>query len=59
MIKHLKRYLIAYTQDDSADWDRHLTAAEIAFNNSRQTSTGFTPSSSTTADIHICPFRQP
>ena len=43
MIKHVKRYLVAYTQDDSADWDRHLTAAEIAFNNSRQTSTGFTP----------------
>jgi hypothetical protein len=43
MIKHLKRYLIAYTQEDSTAWDQHLTAAEIAFNNSRQTSTGFTP----------------
>ena len=43
MIKHLKRYLIAYTQDDNTTWDQHLTAAEIAFNNSRQTSTGFTP----------------
>jgi hypothetical protein len=42
-IKHLKRYLIAYTQDDIEGWDQHLTAAEIAFNNSRQTSTGFTP----------------
>jgi hypothetical protein len=43
MIKHVKRYLIAYTQDDGTDWDQHLTAAEIAFNNSRQTSTGITP----------------
>jgi hypothetical protein len=43
MIKHLKRYLIAYTQDDTEGWDRHLTAAEIAFNNSRQSSTGYTP----------------
>jgi hypothetical protein len=43
MIKHLKRYLIAYTQDDGEDWDHHLSAAEIAFNNSRQSSTGFTP----------------
>jgi hypothetical protein len=43
VIKHLKRYLIAYTQGDSEGWDQHLSAAEIAFNNSRQTSTGFTP----------------
>ena len=43
MVKHLKRYLIAYTQDDGTDWDQHLTAAEIAFNNSRQASTGFAP----------------
>ena len=43
MVKHLKRYLTSYCQDDNQDWDQHLTAAEIAFNNSRQASTGFTP----------------
>jgi hypothetical protein len=43
MIKHLKRYLTAYTQDDTEGWDEHLAAAEIAFNNSKQSSTGFTP----------------
>jgi hypothetical protein len=43
VIKLLKRYLIAYAQDHGKDWDQHLTAAEIAINNSMHASTGFTP----------------
>jgi hypothetical protein len=43
MVKQLKRYLTSYSQDRPEEWDQHLTAAEIAINNSVQTSTGFTP----------------
>jgi RNase H-like domain found in reverse transcriptase/Reverse transcriptase (RNA-dependent DNA polymerase)/Integrase zinc binding domain/Chromo (CHRromatin Organisation MOdifier) domain/Retroviral aspartyl protease len=43
LIKRLKRYLVAYTQENKENWDEHLTAAEIAINNSVQTSTGYTP----------------
>ena len=43
MVKQLKRYLTSYSQDHPEEWDQHLTAAEIAINNSVQASTGFTP----------------
>ena len=35
--------LRAYTSDTRRDWDRHLTAVEIAINTSRHASTGYTP----------------
>jgi hypothetical protein len=35
--------LRAYVSEDRTDWDRHLTAVEIAINTSRHSSTGFTP----------------
>ena len=35
--------LRAYVKDDRKDWDRHLTAVEIAINSSRHASTGYTP----------------
>jgi hypothetical protein len=35
--------LRAYVAEDRKDWDRHLTAVEIAINSSRHASTGFTP----------------
>jgi hypothetical protein len=35
--------LRAYTKDNRRDWDRHLTAVEIAINSSRHASTGYTP----------------
>ena len=35
--------LRAYTKDNRKDWDRHLTAVEIAINSSRHASTGYTP----------------
>jgi hypothetical protein len=35
--------LRAYVSNDRTDWDRHLTAVEIAINTSRHSSTGFTP----------------
>ena len=34
------RSVIDFTQDD---WDEHLSAAELAFNNSKNATTGFTP----------------
>jgi hypothetical protein len=43
MVKQLKRYLRSYLQGHLDEWDQHLTAAEIAINNSVQASTGFTP----------------
>jgi hypothetical protein len=43
MVKQVKRYLRSYLQDHLDEWDQHLTAAEIAINNSVQASTGFTP----------------
>ena len=43
MVKLFKRYLTSYSQDHPEEWDQHLTAAEIAVNNSVQASTGFTP----------------
>lgn len=35
--------LRAYVSEDTKDWDRHLTAVEIAINSSRHASTGYTP----------------
>jgi hypothetical protein len=35
--------LRAYVKDGRKDWDRHLTAVEIAINSSRHASTGYTP----------------
>ena len=35
--------LRAYVDKKQNDWDEHLTAIEIAYNNSKQASTGFTP----------------
>ena len=35
--------LRAYVSDSRQDWDRHLTAVEIAINSSRHASTGYTP----------------
>src|ERR1700712_1815612 len=35
--------LRAYVSDDRKDWDRYLTATEIAINSSRHASTGYTP----------------
>jgi hypothetical protein len=35
--------LRAYISDSRKDWDRYLTAAEIAINSSRHASTGYTP----------------
>jgi hypothetical protein len=35
--------LRAYVNSQQNDWDQHLTAVEIAYNNSKQTSTGFSP----------------
>lgn len=43
MVKQLKRYLTSYSHDHPEEWDQRLTAAEIAINNSEQSSTGFTP----------------
>jgi hypothetical protein len=39
----LEDMLRAYVNDKHDDWDLHLAAAEFAYNNSRQASTGFTP----------------
>jgi transposase InsO family protein len=35
--------LRAYVNNKQDDWDQHLTAVEIAYNNSKQISTGFSP----------------
>ena len=35
--------LRAYVNTQQNDWDQHLTAVEIAYNNSKQISTGFSP----------------
>jgi hypothetical protein len=35
--------LRAYVEKRQTDWDEHLTAIEIAYNNSKQASTGFSP----------------
>ena len=35
--------LRAYVNQRQDDWDHHLTAAEIAYNNSKQASTGYSP----------------
>jgi transposase InsO family protein len=35
--------LRAYVTEDRTDWDRHLTAVEVAINSSEHASTGFTP----------------
>ena len=39
----LEDMLRAYVNARQDDWDQHLTAVEFAYNNSRQTSTGFSP----------------
>ncbi|MGH2637868.1 MAG: RNase H-like domain-containing protein, partial [Rhabdochlamydiaceae bacterium] len=39
----MEEILRNYVSDSQDDWDRHLTAVEIAINNSQQSSTQFTP----------------
>ncbi len=39
-LEDMLRAYVSYRQDD---WDQHLTAAEIAYNNSVQASTGYSP----------------
>ena len=39
----LEDMLRAYVNEKQNDWDQHLTAIEIAYNNSKQASTGFSP----------------
>ena len=39
----LEEQLRSYVNDRQSDWDEHLSALEIAFNNSKHSSTGFTP----------------
>jgi hypothetical protein len=39
-IEDMLRAMVSQRQDD---WDQHLTAVEVAYNNSRQESTGFSP----------------
>lgn len=39
----IEEMLRAYVSAKQNDWDQHLTAVEIAYNNSKQISTGFSP----------------
>lgn len=39
----MEEILRNYVSDKQDDWDKHLTAVEIAINNSKQSSTDFTP----------------
>jgi hypothetical protein len=39
----LEEQLRSYINDRQSDWDEHLSALELAFNNSKHASTGFTP----------------
>lgn len=39
----IEEMLRAYVNGQQNDWDEHLTAVEIAYNNSKQASTGFSP----------------
>lgn len=39
----LEEMLRAFVRFDQTDWDDHLTAAELAVNNSKHASTGYTP----------------
>jgi len=39
----LEKYLRAYVNDQHNDWHEHLTAAEIAYNNTVNKATGFSP----------------
>ena len=39
----LEEMLRAYVNFQQTDWDEHLTTLELAYNNSKQASTGFTP----------------
>jgi hypothetical protein len=39
----LEEQLRSYINDRQTDWDEHLSALELAFNNSKHASTGFTP----------------
>ena len=39
----IEEMLRAYVNQKQNDWDQHLTAVEIAYNNSKQSSTGFSP----------------
>jgi hypothetical protein len=41
--RSIEDILRAYVSSRQNDWDQHLTAVEIAYNNSRQASTGFSP----------------
>lgn len=43
MNRTLEDMLRAYVNYEQNDWDQHLTSAEIAINNSQQTSTKFSP----------------
>ncbi|MFZ3192018.1 MAG: DDE-type integrase/transposase/recombinase, partial [Moraxellaceae bacterium] len=39
----LEEQLRSYINDRQTDWDQHLSALELAFNNSKHASTGYTP----------------
>lgn len=39
----IEQILRAYVNAQQDDWDEHLTAVEFAYNNTKQSSTGFTP----------------
>ena len=39
----IEEMLRSYVNEKQNDWDEHLTAIEIAYNNSKQSSTGFSP----------------
>jgi hypothetical protein len=39
----LEEMLRAYVNVQQSDWDEHLSSVEIAYNNSKQASTGYTP----------------
>jgi hypothetical protein len=41
--RSIEDILRAYVNSQQNDWDQHLTAVEIAYNNTKQASTGFSP----------------
>jgi hypothetical protein len=54
MNRVLEEILRAYVSKDNDDWDEHLDIAEIAYNNSKHASTGFTPYYlNSGSDIHL------
>jgi hypothetical protein len=54
MNRVLEEILRAYVSKEGDDWDEHLDIAEIAYNNSKHASTGFTPYYlNSGSDIHL------